>query len=109
MLHIRNTLHKKIYISRKRYTFKTSNLHHRVLQVTIHLEHLPLRHRTAVNILNRGVPKIALSSSFFGHQSGKLSATSTSCSTFLHQSVALLTRQCGDTLVLSNFRVNRQK
>ena len=34
----------------KHYIFKTYNFHHRVLRVILHLEHLPLRHGTAVNI-----------------------------------------------------------
>ena len=42
MLHICNTLHKY----RERYTFKTSDLHHCVLRVILHLEHLPLQQET---------------------------------------------------------------
>ena len=41
MLHIRNTLLK--HKSRKRYTFKISNLRHCALRVILHLENLPLR------------------------------------------------------------------
>ena len=74
MLHIRNTLHKQI--SRKRYTFNTSNFHHRVLRVILHLEHLPFEQETAVYTLNRGVPKITFSrSSFFLLDKGKLATT----------------------------------
>ena len=45
-------------ISRKRYTFKTSNLHHRVLRVILHLVHLPLHQQTVVYIRNWQVQKI---------------------------------------------------
>ena len=58
-----NVIHYKTKISRKRYTFKTSNLHHRVLQVIFHLRHLPLYQQTVVYIRNRQVPKIAFSPS----------------------------------------------
>ena len=43
-----------------------SNLHHRVLRVILHLEHLPLQQETAVYTRNWGVPKITfLHLSFF--------------------------------------------
>ena len=50
----------------KWYTFKTSNLHYRVLRVILDLVHLPLYQQTVVYIQNRQVPKIAFcpSSSF---------------------------------------------
>ena len=56
MLHIRNTL-------RKRYTFKTSNLHHHVLRVILHLAYLLLHQQIIVYIWNRQVPKSAFSPS----------------------------------------------
>ena len=44
-----------------------SNLHHCVLRVIFHLEHLPLEQEIAVYTRNRGVPKITFScSSLFG-------------------------------------------
>ena len=55
MLHTRNTLQKQ-----KGYTFKTSNLHHRVLRVVVHLVHLPLHQQTVVYIRNQEVPKTVL-------------------------------------------------
>ena len=57
MLHIRNTLHKHIIIARKRYTFRTSNLHHRVARVILHLDHLPLQ-GTTVYTRNQGCRKL---------------------------------------------------
>ena len=101
MLHLRNTLHKQIF--RKRYTFKTSILHHRVLRVILHLEHLPLRLETTVYTLKREVPKITFSPSFFPRNRpvGQTRCHSDFLLHFLYQSVALLTGHFCDTLVLS--------
>ena len=62
MLRIRNTLHKLLKISRKWYTFNTSNLQDHLLQVILHLERPLLR---AVYILNPGVLKSAFLPSSF--------------------------------------------
>ena len=40
--------HYKTKLSLKLYTFKTSNLHHRVLRVILHLVDLPLHQQTVV-------------------------------------------------------------
>ena len=80
-----------------------SNLHHRVLRVILHLEHLPLQPETAVYTRNRGVPKITfLHLSFFLWPSvGQTRYHIDFMLHFLHQSVSLLTGLCSDALVLS--------
>ena len=101
MLHIRNTLHKQI--SRKLYTFKTSNLDHCVLRVMLHLNHLPLQQEAAVYTPNRGVPKITVwrSSFFLSDPVGKTRYHVNFMLHYLYQSVALLTGHGSDTSVLS--------
>ena len=80
-----------------------SNLYHHVLRVILYLEHLSIQQESAVSTRNQGVPKITFTPSFFliwpsveqtrDHIDFMLH--------FLHQSVALLTKQCSDTLFLS--------
>ena len=67
----------------------------------LHLKHLPLQQETAVYTLNRGVPKITLSSSSLFVFPGQTRYHIDFLPHFLHQSVALLTGQCSDTLILS--------
>ena len=67
----------------------------------LRLEHLPLQQETAVYTPNRGVPKITLSSSSLLLFPGQTRYHIDFLPHFLHQSVALLTGQCSDTLILS--------
>ena len=80
-----------------------SNLHHRVLRVILHLEHLPLQQETVVYTRNRGVPKIAVPPSCFllSDLVGQTRDYINFMLHFLHQSVSLLTGLCSDALVLS--------
>ena len=90
----------------KQYTFKTSNLHHCVLRVTLHLVDLPLHQQTIIYIRKLWLPKLLLSPS-----DGLTREYMNFLLRFLYQSIPFITRQVCELLLLpncKNFQVKLQ-